>query len=127
MLHDVGHPVGQSFDWTGGNAGAVVVDALASPPILLVGNLEGGVGGSEQFRQRGSVGDEGMVGPSKEDILDSETLSAGPVLGRGVGVLTNTEQIVEGCADELSNGGLFGIGTQLALEEGMVGHRDGDS
>jgi len=124
--HDVGHSLCQSFDRTGCEACAVVVDALASPPILLVGNLEGGMGGGEQFRQRCCVVDEGMVSPSKEDVLHSEALSSGPVLRRGVSVLSHTEEKVEGCADELPNGGLLGIRTQLALVEGSVGHGDGD-
>lgn len=88
----------------------MVVDALTTPAILLVGNLEGGMGGQEQLRQRCSVGDDGVICPSEKDILHSETLGAGAVLWSGVSVFSDPEKIVESNADEFANRCLFGIG-----------------
>lgn len=87
--HDVGYSTGQGFDGASDFAGAVVADALPPFSILLVGDPESGVCGCQELCKRGSVGNNCLVCPSENDVLDSETLGSSALFGWFVGVFTN--------------------------------------
>jgi len=86
-----------------------VVNALAPDSILLVGDPEGGLCGKQELRQGCSVGDDGMVLTAEDDIFDPEAPGAAALLGRDVSVFTNTEEVVEGHTDEVTNSLVLGI------------------
>ena len=91
VVHDVGYSSSQGFDGGGAGSSAGHGDALASLPILLVVDDHGGIAGLVQFRQRGCVGNDGVVGSSKDDVLHFEPRGLAALGCRTVGVLSNSE------------------------------------
>ena len=75
------NPSGKSLNWAGNVSCAMVVDALSSLAIFLVSNFEGGMGCHKKFRERGSIGNNGMVSPSERDIFNTKALGV-PALFR---------------------------------------------
>ena len=51
-----------------------------------------------------------MIDASEHDILDSKSLRALPVFWWGIGIFTNTEEIVKGNTDEVIDSLSMGIG-----------------
>jgi hypothetical protein len=49
VLHDVGDSSCKGSDWAGGKTSAVMMDALATLAILLIGNAEGCMGSSVEL------------------------------------------------------------------------------
>jgi hypothetical protein len=83
------------------------MDGFTFDSVLLVSNPEGSLSCRSQFGPRRVVWDDVVLGISKGDIGNNESLSLS-TLGL-FGVLTNTQQVVECNVDEISNGSMFGL------------------
>ena len=96
------HSTSQGFDGGSVGACALLVDGLTFDSVFLIGNFDGGVVGRAEKVEWGSVGDEQPVGVPEGDILDGEWDSVGFV-GARLGVLTNSEEVVEGDVTQVGN------------------------
>ena len=121
----MGHPACQGFDGTGGEASAVVMDALATPAILLVGDHQCGVVCCQQLRSWCCWWNDGLIVPAQDDILDAEALGAGSALGRGVGAFANSQQKIEGDAGEITQCLVFGVAALEAGQNNVMGDGNG--
>ena len=81
-----------------------MTDALSSFSILLVRNAESGMGGQEKVTQRGSVGDNGVVCLTEDNIFDSKPLGTSALLGWFVGVLPHPEEEIKRNANQITQG-----------------------
>jgi hypothetical protein len=124
--HDMGDTSGKCFDGASDLTRAVVADALASCAILLVGNTKCSMSGCKEFGKRGSIGNDCLICPAENDVLDPEALCTCSCLRWFVGVLTNSKQKVEGDTNEVSNCTLLGVKGSQPLDDNVVGDRDGD-
>lgn len=67
-----------------------------------------------------------MICPAEDDVLNTEALRTCSCLRWFVGVLTNSEQKVEGDTDEIPNCPLLGVKGCEPLNDNIVGDRDRD-
>lgn len=82
---------------------------------------------TKKFNQGGCVWDDGVVRATEGDILDPESLGAGPVLGWGIGVFSDSEEVVEGNVNQVPNSLAFGVWTGKPCKDQVMGHSDGHS
>jgi len=80
----VGYPARQGSHRAGDVPCALIVYALTSLAILLVGDGKGGMGGSIEFLQWCRVGDDCLILSAKNNIFDAESLGALPLLWIGI-------------------------------------------
>lgn len=65
-----------------------------------------------------------MVCSAEGDILDAEALGSGSILWRRVGVFSHSQQKIEGNADKVTKGTVFGVRACKTLKHIVVGHCD---
>ena len=101
------------------------MDALAFDSVLLVGHSNGGFGGCEKQGQGGGVWNEGAVRAPEGDVRDTEGNSVGTG-GAGLGVFTDSQQVVEGDVNQISCGKTGGatVGCCPGLVQEVLGQLD---
>ena len=109
---------GKGLDRAVGVSSAFIVDALAFDATLLVGDSHCGFSCSQELGQGGCCWDQVAIGVTEGDVLDSER--DGAFLGGGFCVFTNTQEIIEGNVDEVSNGFPLGAGVACSCPELIV-------
>ena len=75
-----------------------------------------------EFRQGGSVGNDGVVPAPENDISHSEALGPASLFGGRVSVFSHAQEVVKGHTNEVIDGLLFDIRMGEAVEDEVVGN-----
>lgn len=114
IRHDVVDSAGQRFDRAVGRSSAVLVDALGLDAVFLSGNDQCSFGGKVQLGKGGCWGNDAAGGIPEGDVLDTgwDGLLCS-LLGAGLGIFADSEEVVEGCVAEVGLGFQHRVGARV--------------